>query len=38
MTNQEIIGLLPYRKPFLFVDALEEVTEIALAGMADHAG
>ncbi|KAA2216988.1 3-hydroxyacyl-ACP dehydratase FabZ family protein [Maribacter flavus] len=27
MTHQEIIGLLPYKKPFLFVDELLEVTE-----------
>ncbi len=32
MTNQEIIELLPYRSPFLFVDTLDEVSEEKVKG------
>ena len=32
MKNQEIIELLPYRSPFLFVDTLDEVSEEKVKG------
>jgi 3-hydroxyacyl-[acyl-carrier-protein] dehydratase len=32
MTGKEIIALLPYSEPFLFVDALETVTESGAKG------
>ncbi len=32
MTDREIISLLPYRKPFLFVDSLDDVTDEGAKG------
>ena len=32
MTNKKIISLLPYQKPFLFVDGIDEISETAVQG------
>lgn len=32
MTDQEIIGKLPYKRPFLFVDTLDSITEEGISG------
>lgn len=32
MTGQEIIALLPYKSPFLFVDAIDAISENAVTG------
>ena len=32
MTNEEIISLLPYSKPFLFVDSIEKINESSVRG------
>lgn len=32
MTSEEIISLLPYKEPFLFVDGLRDISEEGIAG------
>jgi 3-hydroxyacyl-[acyl-carrier-protein] dehydratase len=32
MTNQDILNILPYKEPFLFVDSLDEVSEEGVRG------
>ncbi|GAL70030.1 hypothetical protein JCM19302_2605 [Jejuia pallidilutea] len=32
MKTEQIIALLPYQKPFLFVDGIEEVSENGIKG------
>lgn len=32
MKNQQIISLLPYQKPFLFVDGIEDISENGIKG------